>query len=73
VPDDEVDGTITRAGGGVRWQGEKGLLLPTLTLWFEQLSSDEAAASVPGAGSATEGSRLQLALTLRDRGTGAQP
>jgi hypothetical protein len=47
--------------------------LPTLTLWFEQLSSDEAAASVPGAGSATEGSRLQLALTLRDRGFGAQP
>jgi hypothetical protein len=73
APDDDVDGAITRAGGGVRWQGERGLLLPTLTLWFEQLSSDEAAASVPGAGSATEGSRLQLALTLRDRGIVARP
>lgn len=72
-PDDEVSGAITRAGGGVRWQGDSGLLLPTATLWFEQLSSDEAAASVPGASSATEGSRIRLALTLRDRGTSPRP
>lgn len=73
APDEAVSAQITRYGGGVRWQGEGGLLMPTATLWFEQLSSDEAAASVPGAGSATEGSRIRLALTLRDRGSSPRP
>ncbi len=72
-PDSAVDGSITRLGGGLRWQGEPSLVNPTATLWWEQLSSDEAAASVPGASSATEGSRIRLALTLRDRGTSPRP
>ena len=65
APDEGTAGERTRAGGGLRWQGNAGALSPTVMAWFESVSSDESVAPVLGASAATDGMRIRLSLTIR--------
>lgn len=64
TPDEEQPGTTSRAGVGLRWRGAERDLTSTLTVWYAYEAADEEAASVPGAASASEGSRLLFAVTV---------